>query len=252
MRTLDDFANINDKMIWKNAALDQIKQFKALAERLCVVPEVVGSHHSKSIELPVVRLEINGKAILLRDNFYDVNVCVVSPEPIELSLHGIFEGVLKELDWDWYLGEIARCRGYTWDYFTDEEMEDPRILRVFKLHKHGKPGDEPTEWNVRADQKDRWLKRMTCPEWWEKDWAGNKLCWDGAFGPGVRMFAQPHPFMQGIDAVASAGASQPYHLGCKMFSLAVGDMETSEKIIRRVCGLPESEKKDGTGEVGAA
>lgn len=237
MGVLDDFRDIRDTMLWKEAALDQLVRFEALAGRLGVPLTVAGSHTSKSISLPVVRLFVNNNIFLLRDNFGDVNLCVLSHSKIGLSFSEMLDGVCKVLDWDWYLGEIAKCRGYTWDYFTDEEMDDPRILRVVKPHKRGNPGDKPIEWTVRADQKDRWLKRMIDPAWYCKDWSSGMICWEGEFGPGVKLFVQHHPFAEGIEKLVPRKALEPYSPGTTMFALALGSMEQAELIIRRAAGL---------------
>lgn len=229
MGKFDRFRQIDDDMIWKGAALRQIGEFEALAGRLQIQCEVAGSHTSKSIELPVVRFRQDGNLFLLRDNFYDVNLCVATSKPVTLPLAGLLEGVCKPLGWDWYLGEVAKCRGYTWDYFTDEEMDDPRILRVVKPHKDG---GRPMEWTVRRDEKDRWIRRMTDPSWFSKDWSSGQVCWDGEFGPDAQLFVQDHPFAEGIEGPSAM--FEPYARGATMFGLALGSMEQAETIIRRV------------------
>lgn len=233
-KPLQTFKNIDDHMIWKGAALRQIAAFEALAERLDVELHNVSAHRSKSIELPVVKLTVRGTDFFIRDNFYDQNVCIVAPEPIDLTLSQILRDIQSAQSWDWYLNEIARCRNYTWNYFTDEEMDDPRLLRVFKLHKHAKPGDKPMEWSVNAAQKDRWLKRMTDPVWWTKDWSSGTLSWSGAFAPGVEIFIQPRPYMQGIEEVVPSEASKPFQPGCRMFALALDSLTQVEALIRNI------------------
>lgn len=242
---IDAFAQIPDKMLWKRPALQQIEEFKALAARLGVALVVVSSHTSKSIDLPVVQLKIDGNTFLLRDNFHDLNVCVQSDEPMTLTYAEMLAGVCPPLTWQWYLDEIAKCRGYTWRYFTDEEMDDPRILRVFKMHEWAKPGGKPMEWKVEADRKDRWIKRLTDPEWYSRDWSSGVVCWDGEFGPGATLFVQEHPFAQGIADVVPAKALEPYRPGTKMFATAVGDMTEAERLIRTVCAAVAKEADRG-------
>lgn len=231
MKTLENFKTINDNMLWRRAALEQVDAFISLASRLSVKAQVVGSHTSKSIDLPVVRFKINGTMFFLRDNFYDTNICVRAKKPITLSYADFLGGACPEYDWAWYLNEIARCRGYTWHYFTDEEMDDPQILSVKKPHEFS---GNVTEWSRRPDEKKHWLKRMSNPEWWMRHWAGGMLCWEGEFGPGVKLFRQSHPFMEGIGRLVPEEAMKPYQLGKSEFALAVENLETAELIIRRV------------------
>lgn len=235
--TLVDFANIGAHMLWKEAALHQLRDFSALSKRLNKPAIVVGSHTSKSIPLPVVKFTIDGYRFFLRDNFYGVNLCVLAPSPIDVPIAELFSGIIEPKDWNWYLGEIARCRGYSWKYFSDEEMDDPRILRVFRPPEHSYDG-APREWDCDKAEKDRWLKRMTDPEWYYKDWSHSKLSWDGEFGPGVQIFFQGHAFLEGISALPEVfkerGWNQPYERGCKAFALDVGNFENAEKLIRKL------------------
>jgi len=72
---MKDFEQIGDNMIWKNSALHQIGAFKSLATKLDCEMKVVSSHHSKSIELPVVELTMaEVGTFTIRDNFYDINL----------------------------------------------------------------------------------------------------------------------------------------------------------------------------------
>lgn len=236
MQPLDEFRDIRDEMLWKQAALEQLKGFEDLAGRLGAEIHVVGNHMSKSIPLPVVGFQIGDNMFFLRDNFYDVNLCVRAKDPVELPLADLLHDACEEHDWNWYLGEIARCRGYTWDYFTDEEMEDPDIICVRKPHKLDP--SRMMNWSVLRDEKDRWLKRMTDPSWFCHDWSHDVICWEGEFGPGARLFIQSYPFAEGVQHLVPAYALKPYVRGVRDFALALDSMEAAELIIRRVSGLP--------------
>jgi hypothetical protein len=228
---LEQFKCIDNNMLWKGCALGQINDFSNLSRRLDAEIVVVGDHMSKSINLPVVRFKIGSNIFYLRDNFYDVNLCVVSTNPINLSYSELLSDACEEYDWDWYLGQIERCRGYTWSHFTDKEMDDPKILCVSTPHG---PSKELQEWTVRKDTKYRWMKRMSSPDWFANDWSSGSICWEGEFGPGAKIFVQSNPYMQGITGLVPHGASNPYQPGKSMFALAVKTMELAEKIIRRV------------------
>lgn len=64
---------------------------------------VVGLHMSKSIQLPVVKLQFkNGPVVVLRDNFHDWNISVVSEHPIK---HNFFDVVATEdIDYCYFQG----------------------------------------------------------------------------------------------------------------------------------------------------
>jgi len=227
---LDTFKNIPETMCWRNAALGQIDRFKILAAALGAEPEVVSHHTSKSIRLPVMQLTLNNCRFYIRDNFYDINVCAVAPGPIDLPMAELFEGVLKPLDWAWYLGEIERARGYSWREWTDEQMDDPTVLRVFSEGQNG----AKLEWTKRRGEKDRWAKRMTDPMWFREDWSASAITYEGEFKEGVTLFVQSHPFAEGISNVVGDDALKPYVRGNSSFGVALGTYEQVALVIRRV------------------
>ncbi len=224
---IDNFASIKDDMLWKQSALDQIQEFKNLASRLGSRMEIVGSHTSKSIKLPVVRFEIDGRHFYLRDNFYDVNLCVIAVDPINVSLSEMFEGVYKPLTWEWYLAEIARCRGYSWREWSDTQMDDPQLLKLSP--------DAPSYLVKSQEEKDAWVKRPNDPTWYSTHWAAGKISWEGEFGPDAKLYIQQHPFMQGIEDLVPPRANKRYVPGASAFSISVYDFYKAELIINRVC-----------------
>lgn len=228
LRDLDDFEEINDNMIWKRAALEQLDQFKSLASRLNTSAMAVGSHTSKSISLPVVLLVIEGNRFLLRDNFHDINLYVKSPNPVELSLAEFFEGVREGLDWDWYLEQIDKCRGYSWREWTNEQIDDLELLQLSP--------DAPSYAVKSKDCKLRWSKRLESPEWWSKDWSSGALTYEGTFGPGVVLFAQRTPFAEGISDLIPFTTPTKYLPGCSEFMVSLSNIEAAETVIRRIVG----------------
>ena len=93
-QTLEEFEALNkvgDEMLWKTAAINQIAGFKELREAVvqasgCYVSDnVINTHTSKSIRLPVVEFTIpsTGLTLTMRNNFYDIKVSVNSSKPIE-------------------------------------------------------------------------------------------------------------------------------------------------------------------------
>ena len=224
---LDRFKDIRDTMNWRDAAITQIDRFRQFAEGLGMPWDAVGRHTSKSIALPVIRITCGDKDIYIRDNFHDLNVCVVSPNPITTPLNAMFAGVLEPRNWDWYLGEIAKCRGYSWREWSDDQMETPGLLAL--------SDDAPDYMVKKPETKRRWRARMTDPAWWGHDWSsGSKITWEGAFGPDATLWVQYHPFMQGIEPLVPSGANEPYKPGCRNFALALGDLEQVKALITRL------------------
>ncbi len=226
---IDKYKEVAPQMFWRGAALEQIDQFEksiaAFAARFRVTAEVVGSHRSKSIELPVVKLSTDAGEFTLRDNFHDVNLMAVLRGPSTLSLEQLFAGIQEPLTWGWYLAEIERARGYSWSEWTDEEMNDPRILRV----RDKRPGCDMW-WEKKGAEKDRWAARMTSPAWYSHDWSHGEFAWDGDFGPGVKLYRQDYAHAEGIKVTTS---NRRYVKGVSDFIIAVNSLTSAMTMIER-------------------
>jgi hypothetical protein len=123
---IDKLKTVAPQMRWQDAATSQIDEFEkaiaAFATRFPATAEVVGSHCSKSIDLPVVKLSTDVGEFTLRDNFHDINLMAIFRSPSTLSLKQLFADIQEPLTWEWHLAEIDRCRGYSWREWSDEEM----------------------------------------------------------------------------------------------------------------------------------
>lgn len=228
---LSTFSNISPQMLWAEAAMHQLAKMgnvaTSLQAELGATAAIVGKHVSKSIDLPVIELSTAVGKFTLRDNFYDVNLMAILREPASLTLAEFFAGINEPLSWEWYLGEIEKARAYTWRDWTDEEMRDPQILRV--RHKR------TNQWcETSGEEKDRWMARMTSPDWYEHDWSNAALTWDGVFGPGVQLFQQDYAYGEGIPAKTD---NRTYTRGCRDFIIAVGTLEQAVLLIKRLHGL---------------
>jgi len=98
-------ANTKDTMYYKKAFQNQCMFFRdTLAPVISVgmqkteqnpypkiKPMVISTHRSKSIELPVVQMSRPdiGLSFIIRDNFHDWKLSVVSDKPIDVDLSGI-------------------------------------------------------------------------------------------------------------------------------------------------------------------
>jgi hypothetical protein len=96
---------VGDEMLWKGAFGDQIYFVRdRLApvvgvglereydERCGDIVYVISTHQSKSITLPVYEIvrEDLGLKIVLRDNFYNWKMSVISDKPVEADFTGLF------------------------------------------------------------------------------------------------------------------------------------------------------------------
>lgn len=73
------------ELFYNRTGVDQACRFRDLFPRClatsfeefreCV--DVVGEHHSKSVVLPVVRIQANGLTVVIRDNFHDVVMTII-------------------------------------------------------------------------------------------------------------------------------------------------------------------------------
>lgn len=230
MQDINKFKDVAPKMVWRGAALDQIERFElifaGLAKRLHVAAQVVGSHRSKSIDLPVVMISTNTGEFTLRDNFHDVNLMAILRQPSSLTLEQLFSGIQEPMTWDWYLSEIERARNYSWREWSDEEMRDPRILRV-----RVKRADTEMWWDKKPDEKDRWANRMSSPAWYGRDWSSCELVWDGEFGPGVKLYRQGRAHAEGIKVATS---NRKYMKGVSDFIMATDTLTSAFTMIERL------------------
>ena len=90
---LTKFTEDIEKFIWKDSARGSMDMFEAFARVTESKLEVVGSHTSKSISLPVVKYTMAcGVEIITRDNFHDIKVSVRAQEPFDTDLWGLAAG----------------------------------------------------------------------------------------------------------------------------------------------------------------
>lgn len=225
--TLSDFIitrPIRDTMLWREAALDQLKNFEQLATSFSVKPTVIATHTSKSIGLPVVMLELKGGTVVIRDNFHDVNVAIAWRNGFSSRL--LASGLFPAHDWEWYLNEINRKRNYTYRGWTDEEMDDPRILRVGVITPSGH-----AHWSeVRGDAKDRWIDRLIDVSWYAKDWSSGYIVTDGPMGPGCKFRVMQRCFLPGMDGLPS-DMTTPWQPGMTSGALCLPNIMMARKLL---------------------
>jgi|SRR5579885_1947175 len=94
---------IDDDLLWKNSASEQMIFVRDYLRNLVAtgivdretrlgITQVIGTHVSKSITLPVYSLERPdlGIRFVLRDNFYNWKLSVISEKPVEADFTGLF------------------------------------------------------------------------------------------------------------------------------------------------------------------
>ena len=199
------------------AALQQIGLIQQLAARLGATFTVAHFHTSKSIKLPVPTIKLGGLTLMLRDNFHDLNLYVKSDRVLTFPLNFFYQ---QPNDYAWYLGQIERKREYCFRDWTDDEVNDPRILRV--LRKNGNGWSE-----IRGDEKDRWAARASSTAWYSQDWSSGELLTEGPtpFTNETVFYRAGRAYAEGIPAHA-----KPYSQPCCEFILALDSWEELTRI----------------------
>ena len=77
----------DDDLLWGDGHSGQIRDLISMEQLLGMPVRVVGTHRSKSVELPVAMFQLNKGSVhfFVRDNFYDLKLVVVSEVPIEMD-----------------------------------------------------------------------------------------------------------------------------------------------------------------------
>jgi len=204
------------------AALRQIEMINKLTRQLNAEVSIEHYHTSKSIKLPVPTITMPGLTFMVRDNFHDVNVYVRTDEELALPLTYFY----TPLTFEWYCETVQSCREYSYRDWTDEEMNDPRILRVRR-----KNGNGWSEGN--GAKKDRWIARDSSTAWYENDWSSGMLLTSGPvpFTADTVFYDARTAFGQGIPK-----CPKPYSGPCREFMNEVGDWAE----LTRIClGIAE-------------
>ena len=227
MLTLKEWVKQNsiaDEMYFKKLAVSQVEKFQKLADELKAPIYVAGTHMSKSITLPVVKIIGKHGHFIIRDNFYDYNLAVEWEFPINIPL----EDVYPIFDWEWYLEEMKKKEKYChWDKWTEEELNDPRITRIEVKSTSGN-----TYWHeVDFEEKDRWLNRFTDTSWFTEDWSSGKLIVEGELGPDCKLYKASYPYAQGINVNHGY-----YEYGVTEFLIAVNEVSD---IVKKINNLPK-------------
>lgn len=224
---------VKEEMIWKGAAEHQLTEFAGLAEELDAVLYVISYHNSKSIKLPVIALQFNNGWLILRNNFYDICIGMIWNHIPDLKL----SEVATPMPWATYLEAMSKNKGYTYKHWTEEEINDPRILRVFVERENGNG-----YWSkVSGETKDRWLNRMKSPEWMQYDWGRSRIVVEGSkdntFDPTTEpsFYVLGYGFCEGFDR-----GGVPYQVmeswepGKTMGHFSVGSIEEAIKLCKLI------------------
>jgi hypothetical protein len=100
----------DDKMLWKNGYWDQIvfirddivhvlartnpmdyEKWHYRSEEIRNSLQVINTHRSKSIKLPVYQINYKGFTFILRNNFYDWKISVIGTKIVTCNFKGLFE-----------------------------------------------------------------------------------------------------------------------------------------------------------------
>jgi len=195
----------------------QIENFTNISNKIGGSLVVIGSHCSKSCNLPVVQIKTTDVNFTLRDNFYDINIFVELFKKVNFEYSDFYE----EKDEDWYEETLNNKKYYTFRGWTEEEINDPRILRVLINSNIG------TFWSsVSSLEKDRWLNRYSSTEWYSKDWSSGKL-----IKVDNKYYLSRYCFAEGIKQDNNL---QPYYIGVEEFFLYANNITKAEKLIKLI------------------
>ena len=120
-----------DNMRYKEAAERQImfvrdELFSFFPEKMIKKIEVISTHTSKSIKLPVYHVVLeDGFEMIMRGNFHDWKISINSPTPIELPEKLLSNSTLR--------GEkilSCYCEGFSEDWIWDSYMENKQKFTI--------------------------------------------------------------------------------------------------------------------------
>lgn len=181
------------------------------------VLEIIGNHKSSGHSLPVVKIKTTLVNFTIRDNLYDINIFIDLKKGIELKLSDLYEVKNEEF----YLNQIQSKREYSFGGWTDEEINDPRILRVLVQKTNHSYWSE-----VSPKEKDRWLDRYNSTDWYTKDWSENYLIKDED-----KYYLARYCFAEGIKEDTNL---QPYSKGMNKFFLYANNIKKAEEHILKI------------------
>lgn len=88
--------------------------------------EVVGTHMSKSIVHPVLRIVYHGVTIVVRYNFYDYEIAVISDKPIYIPMEKLFYSKTGNFFY----------QGFPEEYIIKDKYEDNKCKFIAGLDNH--------------------------------------------------------------------------------------------------------------------
>lgn len=187
---------VHDEMLWKGPAGHQFTFVRDILvylvgvglhhEEKQLIPSVISTHRSKSITLPVYKLERKdlGLVLILRDNFYNWKLSVISEKAVEADFSGLFqtsppvdpeytgdslhevyfEGFPKELIFGYYdSGDkkkwSAEIHGdhtlYTVVFLIMRTLGAVKPLQSHTQESHRKKLDEDSEWSRTNENQEK-------------------------------------------------------------------------------------------------
>lgn len=143
---------VGDEMLWKGAFGAQVGFMRDTLvplvawgmhyEDVASVPEIVGTHRSKSINLPVLAMNRPdlGLRLIVRENFYNWKLSVISEKPIEADFTGLFH-TTPPVEPDYTGNPLADCyfegfpKNLIFGYYSANKRKfSAEIHGDFKLH----------------------------------------------------------------------------------------------------------------------
>ena len=92
--------------------------------------EIIGTHMSKSILHPVVRIKYKGVEIVFRYNFYDYDIAIIGDIPLDIPMNGLF----GSLSFTHYFN--VGCEGFPEEYKLKSYYETNKCKFMACLFDH--------------------------------------------------------------------------------------------------------------------
>ena len=121
-------------LLWGAEMAEQVSWMRSVAPR----PRCISTHLSKSVSLPVASWRFGAAVVVLRDNFYDINVAVVSASPIVVPLGAVHTIV----DASWLAGKMRSCAEYEEIGLDDPVFDTDEWLNDFSGKKIIRQGND--------------------------------------------------------------------------------------------------------------
>ena len=112
------------EMYYATEPKSQCDHLTAMADQLGVPVEIVESHRSKSVDLPVARFDFGAVSAYWRNNFHDVKIVVDGDVPLDLPYEVVGHIAISA-------AELADKKKRAYDYMVGNPVKHPEEIGAF-------------------------------------------------------------------------------------------------------------------------